>query len=89
MDWTQTITIIGSIAAIVGGYTFLLYRAISDLRSDAHEKHRLLNQDITQLRKDVNEDISQLRLDVTREITEMRKDIRLINDKLMPPHHSE
>jgi len=57
MDWTQTLTIIASIAGIITGYAFLLNkriddtnRRIDDLREDLNRRMDKLEDEIKEIR---------------------------------------
>jgi len=62
MDWTQTLTIIASMAGILAGYAFLLNKRIDDLREDLNRRmdrleHRMdrLEQRMDKLEDDIKE----------------------------------
>jgi len=62
MDWTQTLTIIASMAGILTGYAFLLNKRIDDLREDLNRRmdrleHRMdrLEQRMDKLEDDIKE----------------------------------
>jgi len=50
MDWTQTLTIIASMAGILTGYAFLLNKRIDDLREDLNRRMDRLEDDIKDIR---------------------------------------
>ncbi|WP_448584690.1 hypothetical protein [Thermocrinis sp.] len=57
MDWTQTLTIIASVAGIMAGYAFLLNkriedtnRRIDDLREDLNKRMDKLEDEIKEIR---------------------------------------
>ncbi|WP_029551651.1 hypothetical protein [Thermocrinis jamiesonii] len=57
MDWTQTLTIIASIAGIITGYAFLLNkriddtnRRIDDLREDLNRRMDRLEDELKEIR---------------------------------------
>ena len=60
MDWTQTLTIIASIAGIITGYAFLLNKRIDDTNRQIDK----LEEDVREIKRDIR--------DIRKELTEIR-----------------
>ena len=55
MDWTQTLTIIASMAGILTGYAFLLNKRIDDLREDLNRRMDRLEHRMDKLEDDIKD----------------------------------
>ncbi len=55
MDWTQTLTIIASVAGIMAGYAFLLKKRIDDLREDLSRRLDRMEHRIDKLEDEIKE----------------------------------
>jgi len=55
MDWTQTLTIIASVAGIMAGYAFLLNKRIDDLREDLNRRMDRLEHRMDKLEDEIKE----------------------------------
>jgi len=55
MDWTQTLTIIASMAGILTGYAFLLNKRIDDLREDLNRRMDRLEHRMDKLEDEIKE----------------------------------
>ncbi len=55
MDWTQTLTIIASVAGIMAGYAFLLNKRIDDLREDLSRRLDRMEHRIDKLEDEIKE----------------------------------
>ena len=60
MDWTQTLTIIASVAGIITGYAFLLNKRIDD----TNRRIDKLEEDVREIQRDIK--------DIRKELTEIR-----------------
>jgi len=60
MDWTQTLTIIASVAGIITGYAFLLNKRIDD----TNRRIDRLEEDVREIQRDIK--------DIRKELTEIR-----------------
>ena len=60
MDWTQTLTIIASVAGIITGYAFLLNKRIDDTNRQIDK----LEEDVREIKRDIK--------DIRKELTEIR-----------------
>ena len=60
MDWTQTLTIIASVAGIITGYAFLLNKRIDD----TNRRIDRLEEDVREIKRDIK--------DIRKELTEIR-----------------
>ena len=55
MDWTQTLTIIASIAGIITGYAFLLNKRIDDTNKRIDDLREDLNRRMDKLEDEIKE----------------------------------
>ena len=60
MYWTQTLTIIASVAGIITGYAFLLNKRIDDTNRQIDK----LEEDVREIKRDIK--------DIRKELTEIR-----------------
>ena len=60
MYWTQTLTIIASVAGIITGYAFLLNKRIDD----TNRRIDKLEEDVREIQRDIK--------DIRKELTEIR-----------------
>jgi len=77
MDWTQTLTIIASMAGILTGYAFLLNKRIDDLREDLNRRMDRLEHRMDRLEQRMD----KLEDDI--------KDIRMLLYKVLEVPHKE
>ena len=77
MYWTQTLTIIASMAGILTGYAFLFDRRIGDLNKRIEDT----NKRIDDLREDINRRIDKLEEEI--------KEIRMLLYKVLEVPHKE
>jgi len=77
MDWTQTLTIIASMAGILTGYAFLLNKRIDDLREDLNRRMDRLEHRMDRL---------EHRMD---KLEDDIKDIRMLLYKVLEVPHKE
>ena len=77
MDWTQTLTIIASMAGILTGYAFLLNKRIDDLREDLNRRMDRLEQRMDRLEQ---------RMD---KLEDEIKEIRMLLYKVLEVPHKE
>ena len=84
MDWTQTLTIIASIAGIITGYAFLLNKRIDDT-----------NKRIDDLKEDLNRRMDRLEHRMDRleqrmdKLEDELKEIRMLLYKVLEVPHKE
>jgi len=67
MDWTQALTIICTLSAIIGGYVFLINKRFEDVNKrfeDINRRIDRIEQDIRDIRTELNE--------MRNEITEIK-----------------
>ena len=74
MYWTQTLTIIASVAGIITGYAFLLNKRIDDTNRQIDK----LEEDVREIKRDIK--------DIRKEFTEIRM---LLYKVLEVPHKGE
>ncbi|WP_029551650.1 hypothetical protein [Thermocrinis jamiesonii] len=77
MDWTQTLTIIASMAGILTGYAFLLNKRIDDLREDLNRRMDRLEHRMDRLEQ---------RMD---KLEDELKEIRMLLYKVLEVPHKE
>jgi methyl-accepting chemotaxis protein len=63
MDWTQALTIIGTLSAIIRGYVFLINKRFEDVNKRFDDMNRMIDR--------IEQDIR----DIRAELKEMRKEI--------------
>ena len=80
MDWTQTLTIIISMLAFIGGAFLFLNSKIDKLSND-------LTKEIQDVRNDLTKMIQDVRNDLIKEIQKNREDILWIKFRIDPHEH--
>jgi len=81
MYWTQTLTIIASVAGILTGYAFLFDKRFGDLHKridDTNRRIDKLEEDVREIKRDIK--------DIRKEFTEIRM---LLYKVLEVPHKGE
>jgi predicted nucleic acid-binding Zn-ribbon protein len=71
MDWTQALTIIGTLSAIIGGYVFLISKRFEDM----NRRIDRIEQDIRDIRtelKEMRKDITEIKVEMRKELTEIK-----------------
>lgn len=71
MDWTQALTIIGTLSAIIGGYVFLISKRFEDM----NRRIDRVEQDIRDIRtelKEMRKDITEIKVEMRKELTEIK-----------------
>ena len=81
MEWVHTLTIIASVAGIMGGYAFLFDKRFGDLHKridDTNRRIDRLEEDVREIQKDIKE--------IRKELSEIRW---LLNRALEIPHRED
>ena len=91
MDWTQTLTIIISMLAFIGGAFLFLNSKIDKLSNDLTKEIQDVRNDLTKEIQDVRNDLTKMiqdvRNDLIKEIQKNREDILWIKFRIDPHEH--